>query len=90
MIWLTPLIPHPDCLGPIDPTPRRSPTHWNDYAGFFEDVIDLAPPLKLVTGGRYDRLELDRQNFNTQGKELSNGFTQTYTSANWRVGLVTT
>jgi iron complex outermembrane receptor protein len=83
-----PFNPSPGLFGPIDPTPRRSPTHWNDYAGFFEDVIDLIPALKLVTGGRYDRLELDRQNFNTQGKELSNGFTQTYTSANWRVGLV--
>ena len=29
-----------------------------------------------------------RQNFNTQGMELTNGFTQDYTSANWRVGLV--
>jgi iron complex outermembrane receptor protein len=84
--------PSPGLFGPIlqpgDLTPRQSPTHWNDYAVFFEDVIDLAPSLKLVTGGRYDRLDLDRQNFNTQGTELSNGFTQDYTSANWRVGLV--
>jgi iron complex outermembrane recepter protein len=83
-----PFNPSPGLFGAIDPTPRRSPTHWNDYAVFFEDVIDLAAPLKLVTGGRYDRLDLDRQNFNTQGKELTNGFTQDYTSANWRVGLV--
>jgi iron complex outermembrane recepter protein len=83
-----PFNPSPGLFGAIDPTPRRSPTHWNDYAIFLEDVIDLAPPLKLVTGGRYDRLDLDRQNFNTQGKELSNGFTQDYTSANWRLGLV--
>jgi iron complex outermembrane recepter protein len=83
-----PFNPSPGLFGAIDPTPRRSPTHWNDYAVFFEDVIDLAPSLKLVTGGRYDRLDLDRQNFNTQGTELTNGFTQDYTSANWRVGLV--
>jgi iron complex outermembrane receptor protein len=83
-----PFNPSPGLFGAIDPTSRRSPTHWNDYAVFFEDVIDLAAPLKLVTGGRYDRLDLDRQNFNTQGKELTNGFTQDYTSANWRVGLV--
>jgi iron complex outermembrane recepter protein len=87
-----PFNPSPGLFGPIlqpgDLTPRQSPTHWNDYAVFFEDVIDLAPSLKLVTGGRYDRLDLDRQNFNTQGTELSNGFAQDYTSANWRVGLV--
>ena len=75
-------------LQPGELVPRDSPTHWNDYAAFFEDVIDLAAPVKLVTGARYDRLELNRQNFNTQGTELTNGFTQTYTSTNWRVGLV--
>jgi iron complex outermembrane receptor protein len=87
-----PFNPSPGLFGPLlqpgELTPRQSPTHWNDYAAFFEDVIDLAPSLKLVTGGRYDRLELVRQNFNTQGKELSNGFSQAYTSTNWRVGLV--
>jgi iron complex outermembrane receptor protein len=87
-----PLNPSPGLFGPLlqpgELVPRDSPTHWNDYAAFFEDVIDLAAPVKLVTGGRYDRLELNRQNFNTQGQELANGFTQTYSSANWRVGLV--
>ena len=87
-LGVDPFNPSPGLFGAIDPTPRRSPTHWNDYAVFFEDVIDLAPSMKLVTGGRYDRLDLDRQNFNTQGQELTNGFTQDYTSANWRVGLV--
>ena len=87
-----PFDPSPGLFGPLlqpgELTPRQSPTHWNDYAVFFEDVIDLAAPLKLVTGGRYDRLALQRQNFNTQGTELANGFTQTYSSATWRVGLV--
>jgi iron complex outermembrane receptor protein len=83
-----PFNPSPGLFGALDIIPRRSPTHWNDYGIFFEDVIDLAAPLKLVTGGRYDRLDLTRQNFNTQGTELANGFTQAYSSANWRVGLV--
>ncbi|MDP9012913.1 MAG: TonB-dependent receptor [Pseudomonadota bacterium] len=83
-----PFNPSPGLFGSIDPTPRRSPTHWNDYAIFFEDVIDLAPQLKLVTGGRYDKLDLNRQNFNTSGVELKNSFTQNYTSNNWRVGAV--
>ncbi len=89
---VNPFNPSPGLFGPYlqdgDLVPRRSPTYWNDYAGFFEDVIDLASPLKLVTGGRYDRLDLIRQNFNTQGVELSNGFSESYTSTNWRVGLV--
>jgi iron complex outermembrane recepter protein len=87
-----PFNPSPGLFGPLlqpgDLTERQSPTHWNDYAVFFEDVIDLAPRLKLVTGGRYDRLDLDRQNFNALGQEMTNGFTQDYTSANWRVGVV--
>ena len=87
-----PFNPSPGLFGPLlspgDLTERQSPTHWNDYAAFFEDVIDVAPQLKLVTGGRYDKLDLDRQNFNTAGVQLSNGFTQDYTSNNWRVGVV--
>jgi iron complex outermembrane recepter protein len=87
-----PFNPSPGLFGPLlqpgELTPRQSPTHWNDYAAFFEDVIDLAPSMKLVTGARYDRLDLVRQNFNTQGQEMSNGFSQAYTSTNWRVGLV--
>jgi iron complex outermembrane recepter protein len=87
-----PFNPSPGLFGPLlqpgELVPRDSPTHWNDYAAFFEDVIDLAAPVKLVTGGRYDRLDLTRQNFNTRGRELANGFSQTYSSSNWRVGLV--
>jgi iron complex outermembrane receptor protein len=87
-----PFNPSPGLFGPLlqpgEITPRRSPTHWNDYAVFFEDVIDLTPQFKLVTGGRYDRLDLERQNFDTQGQELTNGFNQDYTSANWRAGVV--
>ncbi|HWM71952.1 MAG TPA: TonB-dependent receptor [Steroidobacteraceae bacterium] len=87
-----PFNPSPGLFGPLlqpgELVPRDSPTHWNDYAAFFEDVIELAPPVKLVTGARYDRLDLQRQNFNTQGVEMSNGFSKDYSSTNWRVGLV--
>ncbi len=89
---VNPFNPSPGLFGPYlqdgDLVPRRSPTYWNDYAGFFEDVVDVLPAMKLVTGGRYDRLDLIRQNFNTQGVELKNGFSESYTSTNWRVGLV--
>jgi iron complex outermembrane recepter protein len=89
---VNPFDPSPGLFGPLlqdgEQVPRRSPTYWNDYAAFFEDVVDLAAPLKLVTGGRYDRLALTRQNFNTAGVALANGFSETYTSTNWRAGLV--
>jgi iron complex outermembrane recepter protein len=87
-----PFEPSPGLFGPLlqpgELVARKSPTHWNDFALFFEDVINLTAPLKLVTGGRYDRLALERQNFNTAGIELANGFKETYSSTNWRVGLV--
>ncbi len=87
-----PFNPSPGQFGPLlepgELVPRRSPTYWNDYAVFAEDVMTLGPPLKLVAGSRYDRLELTRQNFNTQGVQLANGFDQTYTSVNWRLGLI--
>jgi iron complex outermembrane receptor protein len=89
---VNPFQPNPGLFGPLlaagDLTERQSPTHWNDYAAFFEDVVDLAPGLKLVTGGRYDRLDLVRENYDTQGVEMTNGFSQNYTSTNWRVGAV--
>jgi iron complex outermembrane receptor protein len=89
---VNPFNPSPGLFGPLlqpgELVPRDSPTHWNDYAAFFEDVIELAPSVKLVTGARYDRLDLQRQNFNAQGLEMSNGFSKDYSSTNWRVGLV--
>ncbi len=89
---VNPFTPSPGTFGPLlqdgDLVSRRSPTFWNDYSVFTEDVIDLAAPLKMVTGVRYDRLALERENFNTQGAPLSNGFDETYNSTNWRVGLI--
>ena len=76
-------------LQPGEAVPRVSPTFWDDYALFFEDAVDLSGSLKLVTGGRYDRLALDRQNYDTAGNLISGtSFRETYTSSTWRVGLV--
>jgi len=87
-----PFNPSPGLFGPLlepgDIVPRNSPTYWDDYALFAEDVLSFGEKAKLVTGVRYDDLDLTRQNFNTQGVELTNGFKETYTSFNWRVGLV--
>ena len=75
-------------LQPGELVARRSPTRWNDYALFFEDAIDLSSKFKLITGGRYDRLKLERENYNTANELLTNSFTESYTSGTWRVGLV--
>ena len=87
-----PFNPSPGLFGPIlqpgEIVPRESPTHWNDSALFFEDALDVTPAIKLVTGGRFDHLALDRKNYNTAGILLANSFSQTYESGTWRVGLV--
>ncbi len=33
-------------------------------------------------------MDLVRENYDAQGAEMSNGFSQNYTSTNWRVGVV--
>jgi len=82
-----PFNPSPGQFGPIQP--RQSPTRWNDYAVFFEDALDLTPKLKLVTGGRYDQLALDRRNYDVNGIfDPTSSFTKTFKSGNYRVGAV--
>jgi iron complex outermembrane receptor protein len=75
-------------LQPGESVPRKSPTRWDDFAVFFENATDLTESLKLIAGGRHDRLELERENYNTSGVRLANSFTETYSSGTWRLGLV--
>jgi iron complex outermembrane receptor protein len=82
-----PFNPSPGLFGPI--VPRDSPTRWNDYAAFFEDVFDVTSALKLVTGGRYDHLALDRENYGPDGTfDPTSSFSKTFEATNWRVGAV--
>ena len=82
-----PFNPSPGLFGPI--VPLQSPTRWNDYAAFFEDALDVTDKLKLVTGGRYDQLALDRENFDANGVfDPTTSFTKTFKSGNYRVGAV--
>jgi iron complex outermembrane receptor protein len=76
-------------LQPGERVVRSSPTDWNSRAVFFENVVDLTPSVKLVTGGRHDRLDLERKNFNTAGTLLTaTSFERVYSSNTWRAGLV--
>ena len=82
-----PFHPSPGLFGAI--VPRLSPTKWDDTAVFFEDILSLTPQLKIVTGGRYESLELDRKNYNANGSfNAGSSFARTYHPATYRVGLV--
>lgn len=68
---------------------RVSPTYWDNTAVFMEDVLSITPSLKLVTGGRFDYLDLDRENYDASGNFIaSTSFHRAYWSSNWRGGLV--
>ncbi|TWB39093.1 iron complex outermembrane receptor protein [Nitrospirillum pindoramense] len=91
--------PDGDSVDPFNPDPglfgalkgKHSPTKWDDASAFFEDVLDVTPALKLVTGGRFDVLDLDRKNYNFDGSySAATSFTRTYRSGTWRVGAVYT
>lgn len=82
-----PLNPNPGLFGPI--VRRVSPTRWDQAALFGEDVLNLTPQLKLVTGVRAERLYLTRENFNVDGSfNAGTSFNRTYKLFNWRAGLV--
>jgi iron complex outermembrane receptor protein len=82
-----PLNPNPGLFGPI--VRRVSPTRWDQAALFGEDVLNLTPQLKLVTGVRAERLYLTRENFNVDRSfNAGTSFNRTYKLFNWRAGLV--
>lgn len=68
---------------------RRSPTRWTNAALFFEDALDVTDKMKLVFGGRYEYLDLERGNYGPDGQfQPATSFTRTYRPANARVGVV--
>lgn len=82
--------PFNPAAGSFGPVVRRvSPTKWDDTAVFFEDILSVTDKLKLVTGGRYDNLDLDRKNFNANGSfNAGSSFSRTYQPFTYRVGVV--
>ena len=82
-----PYTPARGTFGPL--VERVSPTRWDQAALFGEDVLNITPALKLVTGLRAERLYLTRENFNVDGSfSAATSFTRTYKLFNWRAGLV--
>jgi iron complex outermembrane receptor protein len=82
-----PFNPSPGLFGPI--VPINSLTRWDDTALFFEDILNLTSKLKLVTGGRYDYLDLVRKNYNADGSyDPDSSFSAIYQPFTYRAGLV--
>ncbi|WP_299008495.1 TonB-dependent receptor [uncultured Caulobacter sp.] len=82
-----PYNPSPGRFGAI--VPRLSPTSWDDVAVFFEDALNVTQKLKLVVGGRYEVLDLDRKNYGPTGAfQPATSFSRKYKPSTWRAGLV--
>lgn len=65
------------------------PTHIADVAGMAEDALNITRHLKLVTGLRYEWLDLVRDNYRQDGSfNAATSFRSTYHPFNYRVGLV--
>lgn len=68
---------------------RRTGARVDRYAGLFEDVLELLPHLKLVTGARYEFERLDRVNYNQDGTfNPDTGFRRNFRPFNFRVGAI--
>jgi iron complex outermembrane recepter protein len=90
--------PDGDEVDPFNPTPGlfgsragalTAPTQWDDPAVFFEDILNLTPALKLVTGVRYDYLYLNRENFDGAGVFVpAQSFSRIFHPFTYRIGLV--
>lgn len=82
-----PFYPDPGLFGPIDK--RTSPTQWDQFAIFAEDVLEITDKLKLVTGIRVEQLDLNRENYNVDGSfNEGQSFSDTYDNFNLRAGIV--
>jgi len=82
-----PFEPAPALFGPL--VRRVSPTKWDRTSLFFEDSLALTERARLVTGTRFERLTLDRKNFNAAGGFVpGSSFQRTLNSTTWRLGLV--
>jgi len=89
--------PDGDSVDPFNPVrgsfgplaERVSPTRWDQAAIFVEDVLSLTPELKLVTGARFERLWLTRENFDVTGSfQPAISFARTHKPFNLRAGIV--
>lgn len=79
--------PIPGVFGPL--TFKVLKTEWQSSAFFLEDALDITPDIKIVTGARYDNINLDRKNFDFAGNFVpGTSFQQDFDAFSWRVGAI--
>ena len=64
-----------------------SPTDIETKALFLENVTEISDRLSLVGAFRYEELELDRENFNSNGTLEASSFDRNFIWASWNVDI---
>lgn len=81
------LNPQPGLFGPLNK--RLSPTKIQTIAYFLENQLKLTEALTVVSGLRYDDIDLTRDNFGAHGSFIpSQSFRRTFEPFSWRIGAV--
>ena len=65
-----------------------SPTDIQTRAVFLENALKISDRLSVVGALRYEQLELDRQNFNSDGVLEASSFDRDFDWTSWRIGSV--
>lgn len=65
-----------------------SPTDIQTQAVFLENALKISDRLSVVGALRYEQLELDRQNFNSDGVLEASSFDRDFDWTSWRIGSV--
>ncbi len=81
------LNPAPGLFGPLDS--RLSPTEIDTVAFFLENQLKITDTLSIVSGLRYDDIDLTRDNFGVDGSFIpAQSFTRNFKPFSWRLGTV--
>lgn len=87
--------PDGDAVDPFDPTPgsfgaregKLSAALIQTTSVSFEDVLELTESWNLVTGARYENVDLDRDDFGFDGTYFADSsFSREFTPFSWRAG----
>ena len=65
-----------------------SPTDIQTQAVFLENALKINDRLSVVGALRYEQMELDRQNFNSDGVFEASSFDRDFDWTSWRIGAV--
>ena len=95
--------PDGDAVDPLDPVPglfgdilesKKATALIKTTAFYFEDSLEITPRLRLVTGGRYETIDLDRDDYTWSATigggvlDPSQSFELKFKPFSWRAGLV--